>query len=98
MNATNTIIIFLGCIIGIMLFGKMLILPIKMIIKLIINSLLGGLIISMINWIGTAFNFHLGLNIFTAIFVRNTWNTRSNASNNIQIDSTRINYVKNVEK
>ena len=91
MNTTNTIIIFLGCIIGIILFGKMLILPIKMIIKLIINSLLGGLIISIINWIGTAFNFHLGLNIFTAIFVRNTWNTRSNTSNNIQIDSTRIN-------
>lgn len=83
MNTTNTIIIFLGCIMGIILFGKMLILPIKIIIKLIINSLLGGLIISIINWIGIVFNFHLGLNIFTAIFVRNTWNSRSNTFNNI---------------
>ena len=69
MNVSYTIIIFLGCIMGIILFGKMLILPIKLIIKLILNSILGGLIIVVINWLGTAFNFHIGLNIFTSIFV-----------------------------
>ena len=69
MSSTNTIIIFLGCIIGIILFGKLLILPIKLIIKLILNSLLGGLTITIINWIGIAFNLHIGLNIFTAMFV-----------------------------
>ena len=69
MSSTNTIIIFLGCIMSIILFGKMLILPIKLIIKLILNSLLGGLIIVAINWLGTAFNLHIGLNIFTAAFV-----------------------------
>ena len=83
MNTTNAIIIFLGCIMGIILFGKILILPIKLIVKLIINSLLGGIIISIINWIGVAFNFHLGLNIFTVMFVRNTWNSRYNTSSNI---------------
>ena len=62
MNSTNTIIIFLGCIMAIVIFGKMLILPIKMIIKLILNSLLGGLVITVIN-------MHIGLNLFTAIFV-----------------------------
>lgn len=69
MNNTNTIIIFLGCIMAIILFGKMLILPIKLIFKLILNSILGGLIIVAINWIGAAFNIHIGLNIFTVIFV-----------------------------
>ena len=69
MNTTNTIIIFLGCIMSIILFGKMLILPIKIIIKLILNSILGGLIIAVINWGGMAFNLHIGLNIFTALFV-----------------------------
>lgn len=69
MSSTNTIIIFLGCIIGIILFGKLLILPIKLIIKLILNSLLGGLTITIINWIGAAFDLHIGLNIFTAMFV-----------------------------
>ena len=83
MNNTNTIIIFLGCIMAIILFGKILILPIKMVIKLILNSLLGGLIIVSINWIGATFSLHIGLNIFTAIFVRNTWNSRSNIAYNI---------------
>ena len=83
MNSTNTIIIFLGCIVGILLFGKMLILPIKIIIKLILNSILGGLIIVLINWIGAAFNLHIGLNIFTVIFVRNSWNSRRNITYNI---------------
>jgi len=69
MSNTNTIIIFLGCIMAIILFGKMLILPIKLIIKLIINSLLGGLIILAINWIGATVNLHIGLNIFTSMFV-----------------------------
>lgn len=83
MNSTNTIIIFLGCIMAIILFGKMLILPIKMIVKLALNSLLGGLLIAMINWIGVAFNLHIGLNVFTAIFVRNSWNSWSNITYNI---------------
>lgn len=80
---TNTIIIFLGCIIGIILFGKILVLPIKLIIKLIINTLLGGLLIVVINWIGSGFNLHIGLNICTALFVRNAWNSRSNTACNI---------------
>ena len=83
MNSTNTILIFLGCIIGIIMFGRILILPIKKIVKLILNSLLGGLIIVCINCIGTVFNIHIGLNIFTAIFVRNTWNTWSYITYNI---------------
>lgn len=80
MNNINTIIIFLGCITAIILFGKILILPIKIIVKLAINSALGGLIIVAINWIGAAFNIHIGLNIITAIFVRNTWNTRGSTT------------------
>ena len=83
MNSTNTIIIFLGCIMAIILFGKMLILPIKIVVKLILNSLLGGLIIVAINWIGAAFSLHIGLNLFTAIFVRNTWSSWSNIAYNI---------------
>ena len=80
---TNAIIIFLGCIIGLILFGKILVLPIKLIIKLIANTLLGGVLIVIINWIGAAFNLHIGLNICTALFVRNTWDSRSNTTWNI---------------
>lgn len=83
MDNTNTIIIFLSCIMAILIFGKILILPIKLIIKLIINSLLGGLIITIINWVGTAFNLHIGLNLFTSIFVRNIRCSRSYIISNI---------------
>lgn len=83
MENTNTIIVFLSCIMAIIIFGKMLILPIKIIVKLILNSLLGGLIIVAINWIGVAFNIHIGLNFFTSIFVRYIRNSRSYFVNNI---------------
>lgn len=82
MDNTNTIIIFLSCIVAIIIFGKILILPFKQILKLLLNSILGGGIILLINWIGASFNFHIGLNVFTSIFVRNSWNSRSNFTNN----------------
>ena len=48
---------------------SLFIIPIKTILKLIFNSLLGGLLIYIINIIGVAFNFHIGLNVFTSIFI-----------------------------
>lgn len=83
MDNTNTIIVFLSCIMAILIFGRLLILPIKKIIKLLINSILGGVLIVIINWLGAAFNVHIGLNLFTAIFVRNIRNSRSNITNNL---------------
>ena len=82
MENTNTIIIFLACILGIALLGKFFIIPMKLILRLIINSILGGILIFIINLIGASFSFHIGLNIFTSIFVRNTWNSRGNFINN----------------
>ena len=83
MDNTNTIIIFLSCIFAILILGKILILPIKKILKLIFNSVFGGILIAIINLIGIAFNFHIGLNIFTAIFIRNIRITWGNIINNI---------------
>ena len=65
----NNIIAYIACIFFLFIFGKIFIIPIKTILKLIFNSLLGGIIIYIINLIGTTFNFHIGLNIITAIFV-----------------------------
>lgn len=63
------LIMYLACIIIIFLIGKVFIVPIKVIMKLLINSVLGGLLIYVINMIGAGFNFHIGLNAFTAVFV-----------------------------
>lgn len=64
---TNTLIIYIACICFLFIFGKIFILPIKSILKLVLNSILGGLIIYLINLIGILFSFHIGLNYITAI-------------------------------
>lgn len=65
----NNIIAYIACIFFLFIFGKIFIVPIKTILKLIINSVLGGVIIFIINFIGTTFNFHIGLNLITSIFI-----------------------------
>lgn len=61
--------IIIGCIVGLWVIGKMFSIPLKAIFKLIANSVLGGILIFMINLIGSAFSFHIGLNIGTSILV-----------------------------
>ena len=72
-----SILIFISCICLIFVLGKVFIVPIKWIVKLIINSIIGGLLIFLINFVGKMWAFHIGLNIWTAIIVRNSWNSWS---------------------
>ena len=65
----NNIIAYIACIFFLFMLGKIFIVPIKIILKLVINSLLGGLLIFIINFIGSFFNFHIGLNLITSIFI-----------------------------
>lgn len=65
----NTIIIYLACIFFLFIIGKIFIVPLKFILKLIFNSIIGGILIFIINLIGGMFSFHIGLNILTAIVV-----------------------------
>ena len=65
----TNIITYLACICFIFLFGKIFIVPIKKVLKLILNSILGGVVIFLINLIGANFGFHIGLNIFTSIVI-----------------------------
>ncbi len=67
MNAS--IITYLACICFLFLFGRIFIVPLKKILKLVLNSVLGGLVIFIINLIGANFGFHVGLNVFTSILV-----------------------------
>ncbi len=63
------IITFLACICFIFIFGKIFIVPIRKVLKIIFNSILGGLTIFLINAIGANFGFHIGLNFFTSIII-----------------------------
>ena len=49
---TNVIITFFACILTLFLFGRLLIIPLKTILKIIFNSLLGGVLIYIINVVG----------------------------------------------
>lgn len=66
----KNIITFLACICLLFIFGRIFIVPIKKILKLVINSLLGAIVIYVINFIGGTFGFHIGLNIFTSLIIR----------------------------
>ena len=68
MGLTN-ILIVIGCALAIFIVGKLLLFPIKRILKLMFNTIIGGLIIYIINLIGASFGFHIGLNIVTSLVV-----------------------------
>lgn len=63
------IITYLACICFIFIFGRIFIVPIKKILKLVLNSILGGVVIFIINIIGANFGFHIGLNFLTSILI-----------------------------
>lgn len=66
---SKVILSFIACILIILIYGKSFYLPIKRVVKLVANSVLGAFIIFVINLVGTSFDFHIGLNIFNAIVV-----------------------------
>ena len=65
----TNLITYLACICFLFIFGKIFIIPIKKVLKLVFNSILGGVIIFLINLIGGIWGFHIGLNFFTSILV-----------------------------
>ena len=68
LEITN-ILIIAGCALAFFLIGKILLFPIKKILKLVFNTIIGGAIIYIINLIGASFGFHIGLNIITSLVV-----------------------------
>ena len=62
-------LIFISCICLLFVIGKIFFVPIKWILKLIFNSILGGILIYVINLIGGIWGFHIGLNIYTSLVV-----------------------------
>ena len=63
------IITYLACICFLFLFGRIFIVPLKKILKLVLNSVIGGVVIFLINLVGANFGFHIGLNFFTSVLV-----------------------------
>ena len=65
----QNIITFLACVCFLFLIGRVFALPVKKVLKLVFNSILGGGLIYVINIIGSSFRFHIGLNLVTSIAI-----------------------------
>lgn len=63
------ILTFLACICFLFLLGRIFIIPIKLILKLVFNSILGGILILAVNFIGEIFGLHIAINFVTCIIV-----------------------------
>ncbi len=93
----NTVIIYLACLIVLFIIGKVFYVPLKHILKLLLNSILGAFLIYIVNIIGNSFNFHIGLNFATAIFTGILGVPRRNSFNSnkvIIIKNTRYLMIK----
>lgn len=64
--------IFLAYTAGLMIiyfFGRLFLVPIKIILKLLLNSVIGGVVLLLINLIGSGFGVSLPVNLITALVV-----------------------------
>ena len=90
---SKVILSFIACILIILVFGKSFYMPIKIIVKLVVNSILGAFLIFIINLVGTSFDFHIGLNILNSIIVGILRSSRSNINNHFEIILLYMNKV-----
>lgn len=60
---------YVGAIVLIFLVGKIFLWPLKVVLKLAASSLIGGLAILLINWLGAGFGVLIPLNLISAVIV-----------------------------
>lgn len=64
--------VILAYAVGIILLfvlGRLLVVPLKILLRLLYNSLLGAIAILLVNYIGGLVGFHIAFNIYTAFIV-----------------------------
>lgn len=65
----SVLLTYAGAIVLILVLGKLFLWPLKMIFKLAVNSIAGGIVILAINFIGANFGVMIPLNIINALIV-----------------------------
>lgn len=60
---------YAGMVILIFIFGKLFLWPLKVVLKIAINSLIGGAVILLVNALGTSMGIIIPLNIMNAVIV-----------------------------
>lgn len=64
-----TILGFLTGLCILFILCRIFIVPLKFMLKLLVNSLIGAIILLIVNFVGSYFSFHIGLNFITILFV-----------------------------
>jgi len=62
----NVVVAYAVGIIFLFILGKFLLFPLKVVMKLVYNAVLGAVALLLINLIGGLFGFRIALNIFSA--------------------------------
>lgn len=65
----SVVLAYLAGLLLIYILGRMFLWPLKWIFKLIYNGLVGALILTIVNYIGSLWGFTIGINAFTALVV-----------------------------
>jgi len=65
----NIIVAFALGLLLLYLIGRVLLIPLKWVAKLLINALVGGVVLWVINYFGSYINIHLPINPITALTV-----------------------------
>ncbi len=62
-------LVFIGAIVAVFIILKILAWPLKKIVKVLINIAIGGLLLLLVNYIGSYFNFSIAINWISALTV-----------------------------
>lgn len=62
-------LVFIGAAVAVFIILKILAWPIKKIVKMIINIVIGGLLLMLVNYVGAYFGFTLAINWISALTV-----------------------------
>lgn len=49
--------------------GRVMMFPFKLVMKFVINAVVGGVVLWVVNYLGSYFNFHIPINPVTALIV-----------------------------
>ena len=63
------VLAYIFAIIILVVIGKLFLFPIKILTKLVINAILGGITLFLVNYIGGFWGLHIAFNIVNAIIV-----------------------------
>ena len=66
---TNTLLAYLFGLIVLYVIGRILIIPLKFLTKLLVNAVLGGVTLWLLNVFGGAMGINVGINVITALVV-----------------------------